>query len=1840
MNGGYPCADPPFLGVQCDSEGRVQSISLVNRDLVGSVPDELSQVNELISLNLDQNKLTGVIPNTLNNLVHLQSASICCNLLSGQIPDLSPMTALNLLHLDGNFLQDAIPESLANLLQLKDLQLNNNHLSGTVPSVLGNLQALTVLRLDHNYLSGTLPSSLTWLATTPNAVFNFTENLSDFCGPAGLGVPLCPDDPNYVPPGAPAPPPSAPPSVSPPSSPSPSPVLPAPPAPSGGDAPPSNSPPTPTPDSSGSSNLSPSDSTSGGGNSSSSSNSSSSGGGGVSVAVIAGVAGGVAALAVMGLLACYCLRARKRKTVVNAAAGGAAGGTGEAAEMMEKGQVAAIAPGKGGSAGKAGAAARIASIKKASASAEGGASGRRGVGGSGRGGADAAPGAVESGAGAQANSRPSPITITVEKAGAATGDVTAPLISATGGTTAGGGGGGAGAAAGAVAGVAAVTAAVGVGAAVAASQDKRKSSPKETNSIRGSSSARSSTDGEDGGGASASGRNGRPLPPGMSWSKGSGRKFVDESDEEDNLSNQKFFPPPPPPPLISPPSSSPPSAFKASAAAAAAAGGAGGGKSPSTPPQPLPPLISTPSPVAASLEKQSSPRPPLPPPPSFGHKQPASPRRLSGDSPKAAADASAAVASTAGPGSGTSSPGAITGAGATSKAGGNTAAAAATAAVTAAGAVGAAAAASSPKARSSSPSRPPVVIPPVVPLPTLKSLNSGKNPRGGSAAGALGVSGAAGAAAGVQDGDAGDRNRGKEAERGGEKGKAGSEKPSAPAAAAVGVAYGNAGRALRAADLELEEKGAGGSATGDGSSVGGDDDGSDTGGAAGSGAASAAAAGGGGVGMAAGAGYAGLGRGGASRGGVGSGRELGSPGGGGGTWAGGSDAASEASEESGKGGWERAFSLSELALATNDFGARGQRNVVGRGGNGTVYKARLPDGTTVAVKRLGNKNPDQTVREFRFEADAMAHARHPNVVALLGCCAEGDERMLVSEFVPNGSLELWLHGAGAGAGGAAAGGGGAFGAGPTEPMEWPLRVHVALGCARGLAYLHEGTDVRVVHRDVKASNVLLDAQWNPKLGDFALAKIMAKEQTHAATRVVGTYGYVAPEYLNTGILTERSDVYSYGVLLLELVTGRRPIDNHLPPEQVDVVRWVKRLAAEERVGEALDPRIAGTVPADDVEYVVGIALRCIDANALKRPRMKQIVHMLESEDPALRDGWVAKRPTPASAKALRDSSPSWYHRNAASDSPAAPSSATAAAMAISRASPRGSSPRFGGAGPGIPAPGSARAAGTRHTDILRSGSPRNFVGGATGSSPKAADIGGMIASAAMKAGVVGGSPRAGGYIGYSPTRSGGAVSVSPPSARNGGGGGGASAGGGAARVGASPPKVPNYAQGGSPSAARLGGVGMGGAGGMRGGSPGGAGYRTGSSPNAPLYGATSLSPPPPPPPPCLLLTSSHFLHHLLPFFLSSVQANQEEASRVANHASRVERTMAQPRKFLVAVDDSEVSAYAFTWAITNLFRPADSALVLTAKNYAPDMPLPTADIAAGGEYAVPLVAPVSQEEQLAVEERARALVDKYMRQCEQAKVVSEGEVVQGDPGPHIVSEAARVAADALVLGSHGRGILGRTFLGSISDYVRHHSTVPVVIVRQPKAGEAEHDALTSSGMARRIVVAVDESSEAEFAFAWAMRHVVRDGDRLTVLHVQNPIAAPTSLGIDQFGMEDVYMPPDTSNRANVRALDDSEKLVERFMALVAASSKAECEGRVVMGPTEERLVEELKQLTADLAIVGTRDHDVISRTFLGSVSDYLAHNCPCPLVVAKMPKPASRPGSTQASPRDSHQHAI
>ncbi|CAI7871340.1 unnamed protein product [Closterium sp. NIES-53] len=513
-----------------------------------------------------------------------------------------------------------------------------------------------------------------------------------------------------------------------------------------------------------------------------------------------------------------------------------------------------------------------------------------------------------------------------------------------------------------------------------------------------------------------------------------------------------------------------------------------------------------------------------------------------------------------------------------------------------------------------------------------------------------------------------------------------------------------------------------------------------------------------------------------------------------------SDTSADGDEAAGH-GLERYFTVAELALATNNFGRQSERSVLGSGRHGTVYRARLPEGTTVAVKRLSDKNLEQSPREFKFEIDSLAQAKHPNLAAVLGCCVEGEERMLVYEYLANGSLDAWLYQTAAG--------------GSADTLDWPMRMHVAIGCAKGLAHLHGGMAVKVVHRDVKASNVLLDAQWNAKLGDFALAKAMGRDQGHVGTRVMGTFGYVAPEYMNTGLLTERSDVYSFGVLLLELISGRPPIDNEAPSDQVDLVRWVRAKAAEERLLEVLDPRLQGTVQADDVEYALGVALRCVEPNALKRPKMPQIVHMLESEDPKKRDDWVARRPSPSSARSLaydpsprasfrhcdssprthppRDSSPHTAIREPSPRAPyfrdPSPRGYPAAASVPGRSggygsgggggggaaawsdSSRGTSPRIGGAGSlsqnsayyGMPGsarapeayrassssprqygmPGSARAAEPYRTSSSPriGGSPsvnNSYYPSRNAASPTAPDIGAMIASAAMRTS----SPRA------------------------------------------------------------------------------------------------------------------------------------------------------------------------------------------------------------------------------------------------------------------------------------------------------------------------------------------------------------------------------------------------------------------------------------------------------------------------------------------------------------------
>nr|XP_043619470.1 probable receptor-like serine/threonine-protein kinase At4g34500 [Erigeron canadensis] len=293
-------------------------------------------------------------------------------------------------------------------------------------------------------------------------------------------------------------------------------------------------------------------------------------------------------------------------------------------------------------------------------------------------------------------------------------------------------------------------------------------------------------------------------------------------------------------------------------------------------------------------------------------------------------------------------------------------------------------------------------------------------------------------------------------------------------------------------------------------------------------------------------------------------------------------------------GWGRWHGLSELEVATNNFAVE---NVIGEGGYGIVYRGVLRDGSVVAVKNLLN-NKGQAEKEFKVEVEAIGKVRHKNLVGLIGFCADGAKRLLVYEYVDNGNLEQWLHGD----------------VGPVSPLTWDIRMKIAVGTAKGLAYLHEGLEPKVVHRDVKSSNILLDRKFNAKVSDFGLAKLLGSEKSYVTTRVMGTFGYVSPDYASTGMLNECSDVYSFGVLLMEIVTGRSPVDYSRAPGEMNLVDWFKGMVASRRGEELLDPKISVQPPPRSLKRVLLVCLRCIDMDANKRPKMGQIVHMLEADD--------------------------------------------------------------------------------------------------------------------------------------------------------------------------------------------------------------------------------------------------------------------------------------------------------------------------------------------------------------------------------------------------------------------------------------------------------------------------------------------------------------------------------------------------------------------------------------------------------------------------------------------------
>jgi serine/threonine protein kinase len=222
------------------------------------------------------------------------------------------------------------------------------------------------------------------------------------------------------------------------------------------------------------------------------------------------------------------------------------------------------------------------------------------------------------------------------------------------------------------------------------------------------------------------------------------------------------------------------------------------------------------------------------------------------------------------------------------------------------------------------------------------------------------------------------------------------------------------------------------------------------------------------------------------------------------------------------------FSYSELRKATHDFSGA---NKIGEGGFGSVFRGVLRDGTTVAVKVL-SATSRQGVREFLTELTAISDIKHENLVTLIGCCAEGSHRILVYNYLENNSLAQTLLGS----------------RGSNIRFDWRTRVKIAVGVARGIAFLHEEIRPPIIHRDIKASNILLDKDLTPKISDFGLARLLPPNATHVSTRVAGTLGYLAPEYAIRGQVTKKSDIYSFGVLLLEIVSGRCNTNTRLPYE--------------------------------------------------------------------------------------------------------------------------------------------------------------------------------------------------------------------------------------------------------------------------------------------------------------------------------------------------------------------------------------------------------------------------------------------------------------------------------------------------------------------------------------------------------------------------------------------------------------------------------------------------------------------------------------------------------------------
>ncbi|PHU24906.1 putative serine/threonine-protein kinase Cx32, chloroplastic [Capsicum chinense] len=298
----------------------------------------------------------------------------------------------------------------------------------------------------------------------------------------------------------------------------------------------------------------------------------------------------------------------------------------------------------------------------------------------------------------------------------------------------------------------------------------------------------------------------------------------------------------------------------------------------------------------------------------------------------------------------------------------------------------------------------------------------------------------------------------------------------------------------------------------------------------------------------------------------------------------------------------KTYSFSDLKAATRNFKSD---TVLGVGGFGTVFKGwvdektltptKVGTGMVVAIKKL-NSESMQGFEEWQAEVNFLGRLSHPNLVKLLGYCWEDKELLLVYEFMPKGSLENHLFRRST----------------AIEPLSWELRLKIAIGAARGLAFLHS-SEKQIIYRDFKASNILLDGSYHAKLSDFGLAKVgPSAGNSHVTTRVMGTYGYAAPEYIATGHLYVKSDVYGYGVVLLELLTGLRALDTKRPSGQHNLVDWMRPMLSHKRkLKSIMDARMEGQYSSKAATLTAQLIIKCLEGEPKKRPSMEEVVEVLE-----------------------------------------------------------------------------------------------------------------------------------------------------------------------------------------------------------------------------------------------------------------------------------------------------------------------------------------------------------------------------------------------------------------------------------------------------------------------------------------------------------------------------------------------------------------------------------------------------------------------------------------------------